>query len=183
MFYCFVYCGARVWTYGLIHWKQPICVSHTCNVKAVTSGGEGGGHDQCLRFHCCAETARHGNSYKGHLTGTGLGFRGLVHYCHCGHHGGGQEDMVLETQLRALHLDPKAARKVSRTRPGLNICDLKVYLQWHTSSNMAAPPNSAAAPWWPNLQTHEPMVANSIQISTVKKEPQFWLGWWNFILP
>jgi hypothetical protein len=38
-------------------------------------------------------------------------FRGSVHYHHGRKHGGTQADMVLE-ELRVLHLDPKAARKM-----------------------------------------------------------------------
>ena len=46
----------------------------------------------------------HGNSYKGkYLSGAGL------HYCHGGKHGGMQADMVLEKDLRVLHLDLQAA--------------------------------------------------------------------------
>ena len=35
--------------------------------------------------------------------------RGLVHYCHGEKHGSVQADMVLEKELRVLHLDPQAA--------------------------------------------------------------------------
>jgi hypothetical protein len=39
----------------------------------------------------------HSNSYKGkQLIGVGLYFRGLVHYCRGGRHGGMQADIVLE---------------------------------------------------------------------------------------
>ena len=38
-------------------------------------------------------------------------FRGLVCYHHGEKHGGMQADMVLEKELRVLHLDPKAARR------------------------------------------------------------------------
>jgi hypothetical protein len=38
------------------------------------------------------------NSYKGkYLTGAGLQFKGLVHYCNSGKHGGMQTDIVLKT--------------------------------------------------------------------------------------
>ena len=40
-----------------------------------------------------------------HLIGAGLQFKGLVHY----YHGGMQVDMVLEKELRVLHLDLQAA--------------------------------------------------------------------------
>jgi hypothetical protein len=41
-----------------------------------------------------------------HFIGAGLQFRGLIHYHHSGKHGSAQADMVPETQLRVLHLDP-----------------------------------------------------------------------------
>ena len=45
----------------------------------------------------------HGDSYEGkHLTGAGLQWRGLVHYCHSRKQGSSQADMVLE-ELRVLH--------------------------------------------------------------------------------
>jgi hypothetical protein len=52
-----------------------------------------------------------GNSYKiKHLTGTGLQFRGLVHYYHVRKHGSIQADMVLE-KPSIQRLDLKAARR------------------------------------------------------------------------
>ena len=52
----------------------------------------------------------HSNSYKGeHFAGAGLQFGGLVHCRHGRKHGSLQVDMVLEKELRVLHLDPKAA--------------------------------------------------------------------------
>ena len=51
----------------------------------------------------------HCNSLKEHLIGAGLQFRGLVHYLvHGRKHGGMQADMVMEKELRALHLDSQA---------------------------------------------------------------------------
>ena len=51
----------------------------------------------------------HGNSYKGsHFIGAGLQFRGLVHH-HGRKHGDMQADMVLEKELRVLHLALQAA--------------------------------------------------------------------------
>jgi hypothetical protein len=51
----------------------------------------------------------HGTSYNGkHLIEVGLHFRGLVYYCHGRKHGSLQADMVLEKELRVLHLDPQA---------------------------------------------------------------------------
>ena len=41
-----------------------------------------------------------------HLIGAGLQFRGLVHCHHGGKHGSVQAGMVLEKELKALHLDP-----------------------------------------------------------------------------
>jgi len=43
--------------------------------------------------------------------GLAYGFRGSVHYHHGEKHGSVQADMVLEKELRVLHLDPKAARR------------------------------------------------------------------------
>ena len=60
----------------------------------------------------------HGKSYKGeHLIGTGLQFKGVVHYCHVKKHGGIQTDMVLE-KLKALHPELQEGRKRA-TGPGL----------------------------------------------------------------
>ena len=53
-------------------------------------------------------------SCKGkHLFVASLQFRGLVHYCHGGKHGGTQADMVLRRQLRVLHQDLQAARETA----------------------------------------------------------------------
>ena len=53
----------------------------------------------------------HGNFYKeNHLIGTGLQFRGLLHYCHGGKHGGLQGDLVPE-ELRVLYLDLQTAEQ------------------------------------------------------------------------
>ena len=50
----------------------------------------------------------HGESYKGkHFLRAGLQFRGSVHL----HHGGMQVNMVLEKELRVLHLDSQAAEE------------------------------------------------------------------------
>jgi hypothetical protein len=38
-------------------------------------------------------------------------FRGLVDYPHDGKHGGMQADMLLEKELRVLHLDPSPGSK------------------------------------------------------------------------
>ena len=43
--------------------------------------------------------------------GLAYSFRGLVHYHHNRKHGAVQVDMVLEKELRVLHLDWKVARK------------------------------------------------------------------------
>jgi hypothetical protein len=42
-------------------------------------------------------------------------FRGSVHYHHGGKHGSIQADVVLEKELRALHLDPQAAEVTYKT--------------------------------------------------------------------
>lgn len=48
----------------------------------------------------------HGSSYKGkHFFGTGLQFRGLVHYQHGVRPGGPQADMVQEKELGVPHPD------------------------------------------------------------------------------
>jgi hypothetical protein len=39
--------------------------------------------------------------------GLAYNFRGSVDYCHDRKHGSMQADMVLEEELRALHLDPQ----------------------------------------------------------------------------
>jgi hypothetical protein len=65
----------------------------------------------CLRVSIAVK--RHhdqGDLYKGqHLIGAGLLFRGLVHYSHGGKPGSMQTDLVLEKELRVLHLDLQAA--------------------------------------------------------------------------
>jgi hypothetical protein len=56
----------------------------------------------------------HGNSSKGkHLIGSGLQFRGLVHYCLGREHGGIRADVVLERELRVLYLIWHRAGRVS----------------------------------------------------------------------
>jgi hypothetical protein len=72
----------------------------------------------------------HSNSYTGKLlTGTGLQFRGLVHYCQVRKHVSVQAGMVLEKELRVLHLDRQAAGRERHSGPGLNIQDLKAHPQ------------------------------------------------------
>lgn len=44
-----------------------------------------------------------------HLLGLVYSFRGLVYYHHSRKHGSVPTDMVLEKELRVLHLDPQAA--------------------------------------------------------------------------
>lgn len=60
----------------------------------------------CIIKHYCLRilfaVKRHhgnGNSYKGHLIGVGLQFRGLIHYLHGGKHDSVQADMVLDKEL------------------------------------------------------------------------------------
>jgi hypothetical protein len=56
----------------------------------------------------------HSSSYKGqHLIGTGLHIKGLVQYHQGGKHGSVQADMVMEKELRALHLDLQATGRDS----------------------------------------------------------------------
>jgi hypothetical protein len=58
----------------------------------------------------------HSNSYKGnHLIGAGVQFQGSIHYQHDGEHGSRQADVILEKELRVLHLDPQAAEGDSDT--------------------------------------------------------------------
>ena len=61
----------------------------------------------------------YGNSYKGkHFIGSGLQFRGLIHYHHGRKHGGMQTDMMLGEKLRVLYLDQQARGNEHHTRPG-----------------------------------------------------------------
>ena len=56
-------------------------------------------------------------------------FRGSVRYHHSGKHGSIQADMVLEKELRVLHLDPKAAEGDCLSYSiELSICDLWAHL-------------------------------------------------------
>jgi hypothetical protein len=57
---------------------------------------------------------------KRHLIGAGLHFRCSVHY-HGGKHGGIQAGMVLEKELRVLHLGLQTARRDCDTGCGLSI--------------------------------------------------------------
>jgi hypothetical protein len=41
----------------------------------------------------------------------GYSFKGLAHCCHGKKHGSRQADMMLEKELRVLHLDPQAAER------------------------------------------------------------------------
>jgi hypothetical protein len=78
-----------------------------------------------------------------------------------------QEDMVLEKELRVLHLDPKAARR--RLIP--HWADLKAHPhspQRHTSTDKATPPNSATS-CGPSIQAHESMGAIPIQTTILAK--------------
>ena len=54
--------------------------------------------------------------------------RGLVHDCHGRKHGSMQADMMLEKELRVLHLDPQAAEgTVSHTGHSLSTGDLEAH--------------------------------------------------------
>jgi hypothetical protein len=60
-------------------------------------------------------------------------FRGSVYYHHGEKHGSVQADMVLEKELRILHLDPMTARKrFFYTGQNLSIGDPKAYLHSDT---------------------------------------------------
>jgi hypothetical protein len=48
--------------------------------------------------------------------GLAYSFRDSVHYHHGKKHNSIQADMVLEKELRVLHLDPKAARRILSSR-------------------------------------------------------------------
>jgi hypothetical protein len=64
----------------------------------------------------------HSNSYKEkHLFGLAYSFRDSVHYCHGKKHGGMQADMMLEKELRVLHLDPHAMERNYHIRLNLSI--------------------------------------------------------------
>jgi hypothetical protein len=52
-------------------------------------------------------------------------FRGSVRYHHSGKHGSIQADMVLEKELRVLHLDPKPVRRKLTLARLESILDLK----------------------------------------------------------
>jgi hypothetical protein len=78
----------------------------------------------------------HINSYKGkHLIGASLQFRSLVHSHHGEKHGCAQTDMVLQKELRVLHLDPWAAGDCSHSGCSWNIGNLKA----HPHSNTLPP--------------------------------------------
>lgn len=51
----------------------------------------------------------HGNSVLKKLIEAGLHFRGLIYYHRSSKHGGMQADLVLEKDLRVLHLDLQAS--------------------------------------------------------------------------
>jgi hypothetical protein len=66
----------------------------------------------CLRVSIAMK--RHhdqSNFYKGHLIGAGLQFGGAVYHHHGRKHGDVHANMVLEKELRVLHLDPMATRR------------------------------------------------------------------------
>ena len=74
-------------------------------------------------------------------------------------HGRKQTDMVLEKELRVLHLDPKGTG--SGLVHGAWLEDMRhqsLTPQWHTFSNKATPPNSATP--------YEPVRTNYIQATT-----------------
>lgn len=99
-------------------------------------------HGLCFRVSVAVKRYHdHGNSYKGkHLIRAGLQFRGLVHDCHGGKHGSVQADIVLERELRVLHMVWQIAGRVWATRPCLSFWNLKAHLQRYSSSHKATPP-------------------------------------------
>jgi hypothetical protein len=70
-----------------------------------------------LGLKLCATTTRSTASLTKANIPMGLAyrFRGSVHYHHGGKHGSIQADVVLEKELRALHLDPQAAEVTYKT--------------------------------------------------------------------
>ena len=61
------------------------------------------------------------NCYKENIElGLAYNFRGLVHYLHGRNYGGMQAKMVLEKELKVLHLDPNASRRLSHPGRSLN---------------------------------------------------------------
>ena len=61
----------------------------------------------------------HGNSYKGKLSlGLAYSLRGSARYHHGGKHGSMQADLVLEKELRVLHLDLQTAEGDSNSALG-----------------------------------------------------------------
>ena len=97
-------------------------------------------------------------------------FRGSDHYHHGRKHGSLQVDMVLEKDLKILHLDPKVSRRRLSSIDSQEkaffyiVCNLNIgalkptptvthFLQEsHTYSNKVTPPNSAT-PWAKHIQT------------------------------
>ena len=57
----------------------------------------------------------HSNAYKGNISlGLAYRFRGSVHYHHGGKHGSIQADMMLEKELRVVHLDWQTEKERDR---------------------------------------------------------------------
>jgi hypothetical protein len=90
-----------------------------------------------------------GNSHKGkHSVGARLQFRGLVHFHNGGIHGGMKADMVLERQLRGLHLEGSKKRLPHwacglSMRPPKPTLVIHFFQKGHTYSNKGIPSNSA----------------------------------------
>ena len=103
--------------------------------------------------------------------GLAYSFRGLVHYHHGKKYGGMQADMVLEKELRALHLDLRAAEGDYDGRSSWSILDIKAHLHSDT-----LPPTRSHLlqqrhnPYGPSIQTHESMGIMCIQTTTETKE-------------
>ena len=108
-----------------------------------------------------------------HLLGLVYSFRGLVYYHHSRKHGSVPTDMVLEKELRVLHLDPMTAEGNCHSRASLSIYETSkststvthFLKQGHTHSNKATSPSSATL-YGPSIQTHESMGAIPTRATT-----------------
>jgi hypothetical protein len=78
--------------------------------------------NNCLRVSISVKKHYdHSNYYKENIyTRLAYRFRGLVHYCHGIEHGSTQADMVLEKELRLLHLAWHPAQRESDSELGLS---------------------------------------------------------------
>ena len=104
-------CSSRRNEFGsLVQWLLTACKSSSrVSIRFFWPSGHCTyTHTHCLNQGFIVVKRHHGhdNSYKGkYLIGADLRFRGLVHYHHGGKHSSMQAHMVLEKELRVLHLD------------------------------------------------------------------------------